>query len=234
MKKNHLAYCIGVDGCKDGWIAVYCPVLNFSNAKANHYKTLSHLKNNFAKDSIVIIDMPIGLEVHKPNRSCDIEARNFLGKRSSTIFSPPCRDALNSKSYDEAKIINLKKTGKSISKQSWFLSSKILETKNFIETQSVLDIKEGHPECSFAECAGAPILDSKKSLHGIIKRLDILQKLNFNPSKLVEELSKKTQVKIDDLFDAAILCWTASRYASGDSKTLPESSSTVSDYLIHI
>ena len=33
MAKIFTTYCIGIDGCKDGWVVVYCPVSNFSKAK---------------------------------------------------------------------------------------------------------------------------------------------------------------------------------------------------------
>ena len=116
MKNNSVNYCVGIDGCKDGWVVVYCPPLAFNEAKAKHYRQLSLLENDFGNRSSIIIDMPIGLEVTEPNRQCDIEARKFLGSRGSTIFSPPCLDAISSITYEEAKSINHKKTGKSIEK----------------------------------------------------------------------------------------------------------------------
>ena len=222
MKKNLPTYCVGIDGCKDGWVVVHSPVSSFNKAKAQHYKTLSQLKNDFDSNSIFIIDMPIGLEVDKPNRSCDVEARKFLGHRRSTIFSPPCRDAINSKTYQEAKAININKTNKSISKQSWFLTKKILETQRFLDEISGLDLKEGHPECSFAEYAGIPIAEGKKKMHGIFKRLEILTELNFNVVKLVEMLPSRASIDVDDLLDAAILCWTANRFFYGENKTFPK------------
>ena len=234
MAKIFTTYCIGIDGCKDGWVVVYCPVSNFSKAKAQYYKKLSQLENDFSEPSIGVIDIPIGLEFDKPNRSCDIEARKFLGKRSSTIFSPPCLDAIYSKSYEEAKKINQMRTGKSISKQSWFLSKKILETKHFVESNTKLSLKEGHPECSFAEYLGAPIIENKKGMRGIFKRLDILNKLNFNLPNLVEMLPKRPRIGIDDLFDATILCWTASRLVNGNSKTFPNTDNNQSKSFIYV
>ena len=229
MNKSPPTYCVGIDGCKDGWVVVYCPISSFDKAKVKHYEKLSQLDNYFNRPSVIIIDIPIGLETNKPNRSCDTAARKFLGRRSSTIFSPPCQDAIFSRDYEEAKTINMQKTGKSISKQSWFLSNKILEAKNLIESNRDIILKEGHPECSFAQYAGAPISDNKKRIRGIFKRLDILNKLNFNLQKLVEMLPENASLKIDDLFDAAILCWTASRYINGESRTLPNSHANKKD-----
>ena len=234
MKIQTSTYCIGIDGCKDGWVAVYCPVLAFDQAQAKHYTELSQLRNDFIKPSIIIIDIPIGLETNEPNRSCDIEARKFLRNRSSTVFSPPCLEAIFSTDYNTAKEINLKRTGKSISKQSFFLSHKIRETKRFVEVEKQFDIREGHPECSFAEYQGKPLTNNKKGMLGILQRQAILNKLNFNLFKLAKMLPINCGVKIDDLFDATILCWTASRVFSGSSRTFPNSPSSVNSFCIHM
>ena len=219
MGKLHPSNCIGIDGCKDGWVVVSCPTSSFAEAKAQHYKELVQLLENFSKNSVVIVDIPIGLELSIPNRACDVEARKFLGSRSSTIFSPPCLDAISCASYNEAKAVNLSNTGKSISKQSWFLSKKIVEAKKFSENQ--FNLKEGHPECSFTEFLGKPLFDTKKSTRGLFQRVQILEKIGFKLPFLAEMLPEKTAVGADDLLDAAILCWTASRFYNGESKKFP-------------
>ena len=213
--------CVGIDGCKDGWVVVSCKQSSFGDAKAHHYKKLSQLSDNFSNSSVIIVDIPIGLETTNSNRACDVEARKFLGKRSSTVFSPPCLDAIFCTSYNDAKAINISNTGKSISKQSWFLSKKILEAKEFSENQ--FNLKEGHPECSFAEYLGKPLFDNKKSIRGLFKRAHILEQLGFKIPILAEMLPEKTAIVADDLLDAAILCWTASKFYNGKSKKFPSS-----------
>ena len=219
MGKPLLSNFVGIDGCKDGWVVVSCPSSSFSEAKSYHYEKLSQLADNFSNESIVIIDIPIGLSVSSPNRDCDVEARKFLGIRSSTIFSPPCLEAIFCENYNQAKAINLTNTGKSISKQSWFLSKKILEAREFSEKK--FKLKEGHPECSFAEFTGRPLIDKKKSTRGIFKRVHILEQLGFRPPILAEMLPKNTAVGADDLLDATILCWVASKFYNGESKKFP-------------
>lgn len=221
MRKIWPINCVGIDGCKDGWVVVSCSNSSFGTATAEHFKELSQLSEKISKDSIVIIDIPIGLEENIPNRACDIEARKFLGKRSSTIFSPPCIDALSCRSYNEAKTVNFSKTGKSISKQSWFLSKKILEARKFSEDH--FNLKEGHPECSFADFLGKPLYDKKKSMRGLFKRAHILEKLGFKIPLLAEMLPEKNNVEADDLLDASILCWAASKFYNGENKRFPES-----------
>ena len=225
MGKRLLSSFVGIDGCKDGWIAVSCPSSSFSEAKAHHYKKLSQLTKSFSYDSIVIIDIPLGLEVSSPNRKCDVEARKFLGLRSSTIFSPPCLEAVFCENYNQAKAINLTQTGKSISKQSWFLSKKILEAREFSEKG--FKLKEGHPECSFADFAGRPLLDKKKSTRGIFKRVHILEQLGFRPPLLAEMLPENTAVGADDLLDAMILCWVARKFYNGESKKFPSTETSI-------
>lgn len=212
--------CVGIDGCKDGWIVVYARPNEFSHAKALHINNLSHLREVFSKDSIMIVDIPIGLEKTKPRRSCDVEARRYLGSRSSTIFSPPCLNAVSEKTYQSAKTINLQITGMSISKQAWFLSNKILEARHALDKG--LPLKEGHPECSFTTFLNEPIKFKKKSLKGLFKRIDVLYQLGFDIPKLATQLTDQIEANADDLIDAAILCWTASRCAAGENKKFPQ------------
>ena len=219
MGKPLLNNFVGIDACKDGWVVVSCNSSSFSEAKAHHYEKLSQLTEKFSNDSIIIIDIPIGLEVNSPNRICDVEARKFLGIRSSTIFSPPCLEAVFSENYNQARAINLTNTGKSISKQSWFLSKKILEAREFSEKN--FKLKEGHPECSFAEFEGKPLIDKKKSTRGLFKRIHILEQLGFRPPLLAEMLPENTPIKADDLLDATILCWVANKFYNGESKKFP-------------
>ena len=50
MKKNLPTYCVGIDGCKDGWVTVYSPLSSFDKAKAQHYQTLSQMSTLFRFD----------------------------------------------------------------------------------------------------------------------------------------------------------------------------------------
>ena len=210
-EKKNSKYCLGVDGCVGGWLVVCVENGDFEDAQAFFLPNLLELRT-FASsfDTEIVIDIPIGLENDKPSRICDIKGRKYLGVRSSTIFSPPCKDSLLAEDYTSAQNINLKRTGVSISKQSWFLSSKILEAQE--EVLNGIELKEGHPECSFAAFLGnIPIKDKKKSLKGIIKRVKCVTEIGFQLDKLTLSLPDRLSAKIDDLLDAAILSWTATR-----------------------
>jgi predicted RNase H-like nuclease len=143
-------------------------------------------------------------------------------------------EAIFCENYNQAQAINLTNTGKSISKQSWFLSKKILEAREFSEKS--VKLKEGHPECSFAEFEGKPLIDKKKSTRGLFKRIHILEQLGFRPPLLAEMLPESTAIGADDLVDATILCWVASKFYNGESKKFPsiETSSRVCDHDLSI
>ena len=212
--------CVGIDGCKSGWIAISSYPFFFKKAKVNYINDLKDLKLLFPDSSIFLIDIPIGLKNTRKSRLCDLHARKFLGLRKSSIFIPPCKDALLKDSYEEANETNKFKTGKGLSKQAWFLSKKIKEAERQIKSGTQL--KEGHPECSFTTLMGSSPRASKKTLKGLFERINALTKLGFNLCDLAYQLSTPVDAAADDLLDAAALCWSASRLATGQGKTIPE------------
>ena len=115
---------IGIDGSKNGWVAVQ---QNSENLKQHELKFCKKLVDLITPElKLAIVDMPIGLEEYtqKGGRLVDREARKNLIKRKSSIFNAPCRGVLKAKNYDEANFYS-KKNGLGISKQCWKLVSKI-------------------------------------------------------------------------------------------------------------
>ena len=213
-------FAVGVDGCKGGWIAVIAPEKDFNKASAILMTDVQNLKELIPGDAEIIVDMPIGLELNKPHRLCDVQGRQYLGNRRSTLFSPPCLSALNENSYENAKEVNKKYTGIAFSKQSWFLKEKILEVREAV--RKGLPLKEGHPECSFGAYKGKPLANGKKSLKGILERLSYVTELGFNVNKVVQAIDDPEELKIDDLLDAMILCWTAVRIMENRHFSFPK------------
>ena len=212
--------CVGIDGCKNGWIAISSYPFSFENAKVSYINDLNRLDFLFPNSSTFLIDIPIGLKNDRGPRLCDVYAKKFLGLRKNSIFIPPCKDALLANSYEDANRTNKSKTGKGLSKQAWFLSKKIKEAENQVKAGTHL--KEGHPECSFTALMGSSPKASKKTLKGLFERINALTKLGFNLCYLADQVSSSIDASADDLLDAAILCWSASRLATGQGKTIPE------------
>ena len=79
-------------------------------------------------------------------------------------------------------------------------------------------IVEVHPEASFRELDGAPLAHSKKTEEGIRQRSDLLEEAGIHLPRGLADLSG---VAVDDVLDAAVVAWTASRYATGRARSVP-------------
>jgi predicted RNase H-like nuclease len=79
-------------------------------------------------------------------------------------------------------------------------------------------IVEVHPEASFRELAGQPLEHAKKSAEGIRDRLTLLERQGIH---VPTDLTAIGGVEVDDVFDAAVVAWSANRYANRNARTLP-------------
>jgi len=207
-------YVIGIDGCRFGWVAVKVDALqNFSISK---HKTIDEIFQNFPKADIYLIDMPIGLADKSHPRNVEELARPHLKpNKTSSIFPVPCRPAIYSNSYEEAKKNNLEILGKSIPIQSWNISHKIkkldlflIQNKTFIQK-----VSEAHPELCFAKLNnGQPLFSKKNTVEGIEERLNLISKFSSKASVFYKNHQNdflKKEVKADDFVDALGLALVA-------------------------
>src|SRR6266849_1907986 len=161
---------IGVDGCRGGWLAVIAAGGRLSICKRPTFRALAELHPH----ATVVVDVPIGLfEDPRPvGRECDQLARELLGERRSSVFSPPARRYLAAKRFEEVR-------GMSI--QRFSIRDKIKELDDFI-TPSLQDrIFEGHPELSFRTLFGRPPQSGKKSQAGNLERRHALATVPGDP-----------------------------------------------------
>jgi len=157
----------------------------------------------------VLIDIPIGLSSGDFPRTLEKKLRKELSPRGSTVFNPPCQEALYQKNQERAKEINTMQEGKSLSMQTLNIMPKIKELDEFVHEHRDIHITESHPEFCFKYLNHGKVLMSKKSTtEGQMERKNILA--NYDPSLIVhgETFIKKTlrsMVKVDDVWDAACL-----------------------------
>ena len=219
----------GIDGCKGGW---FCIGLN---AKGHHLSLIAptiaeayaELQKHGAK--IVLIDIPIGLSDNEKERVCDKEARRFIGPRSSSVFRAPCRQAIEAFSADDeeaTKAVNIKITGRSLSKQTLAIMGKIAEVDSFIHDHPSKNIfREVHPEVCFCALNGkTPLLHNKKTKEGIGERLEILRHYSLNTDAIYKESFSKYMDKTvarDDILDALVAALTAKIGYPKKYRTLP-------------
>lgn len=198
----------GVDGCRTGWIMVKCEVGEFEFGIYERFEAL--LFENPDLDRI-LIDIPLGLSSEHHPRTIDKVLRAELKGRSSTVFTPACRVAIYKHSYEEAKKTNLALEGKSLSIQSYNISSKIRELDDLlIQKNPVVPILESHPELCFKYLNQGKVLSSKKSTPvGLKERLELLSAFDPQIKSLFEKIlasTKRKEVAKDDIIDAICLC----------------------------
>ena len=107
---------IGVDGCRGGWVVA----VRSDQERRVRFYVVTSLASVFrqarAGHAVVAIDMPIGFPESEA-RACDTEVREELGGRKSSVFSVPCRKAVEATSKPAARHANIHALACSISEQ---------------------------------------------------------------------------------------------------------------------
>ena len=216
----------GIDGCKSGWLVAQ----QQGNKNINFWliESLDFINDITKKSAVIGIDIP--LELHKKGtRMAEKEARAFLGSRASTIFSPPAINTLNAKNYLDACRINYNEEGKKISKQTWYILSKIKEARRiYLDKFSNKKLFEIHPELSFMAMNNMQvIIDSKKTFEGKKKRLKLINSFypHFNFSHVREKFSRK-DVADDDILDAIAVSWSTQKIIDNIASYVPKKPET--------
>ncbi len=223
LKRGIMKY-IGVDGCKKGWF--YVCLDDSDNWETGVSTDIQSLIDEFHEKCLILVDIPIGLR-QKGNfeRCCDIEARKILGNRRSSVFPVPCRNAIYESTYQEASRINFQLTGKYISKQSWFISSRIRQVDELlVNSVNRKFVREVHPEICFWGLNGRKSMDYyKRTPEGFDERLSVIRKVYGESDELVDNALrefKRSDVDKDDILDALVAAVTA-RSGFNALKTIP-------------
>jgi predicted RNase H-like nuclease len=218
---------IGVDGCRAGWFFVAIGPGN--KTRFGLMKKIAEICEIKSDKTLFLVDIPIGLpsSTH-PNRSCDLEARKLLSPlRHSSVFPPPCREALAAESYEEACHINRDIVGRMISQQAYHIGQKIREMDELLQKRSELRpfIREIHPEICFHSMAdGFPMQHKKRSEEGYAERFTLI-KAHFSDAETVLnsalERYLRREVKRDDILDAMAAA-VIGKISKGFLQTLPK------------
>lgn len=215
----------GIDGCRAGWVVVCLPLRTASASLPlfSMCPTFGDVLACVPRPEIIAIDMPIGLlEAPQPGgRLCDREARRLLGRRASSVFTPPCRPWLTATTYDQVRHLGL-------SRQAFGILPKIREVDASMTPALQQHVYEAHPELAFGALAGHPMAHNKKTREGHRERF---QRLSSLPEPYFPHLEqtlstmrqtfKRADVATDDLLDACVLAWVASRLAYGCAQRVP-------------
>lgn len=186
----------GVDGCRSGWVI----------ATITDLVVAPRLE---LPDGVIVgIDMPIGLPTNAP-RTCDREARRFLGRRSSTVFPAPARACLGARSHSEANARSRLATGRGLPIQAFHLLAKITEVDALVTPEIEHRVVEIHPECAFVRMNHGEPLPSKRTTDGAQQRRALLtQHFDVRPAP--------RGAAADDVLDAYAVLWSAQRFERGE------------------
>ncbi|TYB36481.1 DUF429 domain-containing protein [Micromonospora sp. AP08] len=206
---------LGVDGCKDGWVAVELHDGVF--AKAHLAPNLTALLAERQDVDVVGLDMPLGL-AKAGWRQADIAAAAALGTARSTVFRVPPRPVWLEEEYEAAVKRCREITGQGFSRQAWALRAKLLEA-NAYRDRDQHRVYEVHPEVSFRGIAQGRTLASKKTWQGQMQRRDLLVEVGI---AVPADLGAAGRAGPDDVLDAAAAAWSAHRIATGHAISYPD------------
>lgn len=222
----------GIDGCHAGWIVVSCD--------SQLYFQLAELKEDIQEildytrgAALTLIDIPIGLKDREQpgRRACDVEARKILGKRASSVFTAPQREALKAETWEGEKgasNINKEICGMGLSMQTWGIMKKIASVDSVLVSNVSLQsrLRETHPEVCFWSLNNRQEMnDPKRSAQGLDERLDVLARLSQNANEFYNRIKNQYKVKdvrSDDIVDAMAAALTARLSERYGILTLPQ------------
>ena len=151
--------------------------------------------------------MPIGfVDVPRPARACEVEARRLLPGKASSVFPTPCRPALACLTHAEANATS-RKLGVGINQQTFHLFPKMREVDELLRSRPKLKriVYEAHPELAFARMNdGRPVLSKKRKPEGYAERRRLLARHGF-----ASPLERLAGARRDDILDAIAVCHTA-------------------------
>lgn len=164
----------GVGGCRAGWLMVLLDEQGqrISSSRVRLWTEFEEILSLSPKPAVIVVDIPIGL-LDKPQpggRRCDQETRRLLGRRASSVFTPPNRIVLEVRNYADAR-----RHGLSI--QAFGILPKIREVDRLMTPELQTLVYEAHPELEFRALAGYPMRFNKKTVRGRYERLHALGKV---------------------------------------------------------
>ena len=215
----------GVDGCRAGWLVILAHPLA-REAQEHQVKLCASFDDVLHLEpapAVIAVDIPIGLlaESQPGGRDCDRLARQLLGRRASSVFTPPIRPLLDATHYEQVRPYG-------VSVQAFHILPKMREVDRLMTPALQQRVYEAHPELAFRSLAGHPLASRKKTLAGREERLHLLEHI---PSPLFQDIRstyqyalqdyKRTQVAPDDILDACVLVWTALRIWRAQASRVP-------------
>lgn len=213
--------CIGVDGCKGGWIGA---TIDHGELQVNRFNHVSSILEHNPKFNELFIDMIIGLPSNRNHIRPDTFARKIIKERASTVFPAPSRQAVFAETIDKAYEENIKALGKKFTPLTYGVFTKIRQIDTFLQENPQYKnvMKESHPEVCFALLNGKTVLTKKTDIEGIEERIGILNQYlpDLNLGQIVV-MEKNYKCTVDDILDAICLAVAANLSVKDGFELIP-------------
>ena len=205
---------VGVDWSGGSWLAVAFDDEGYDETTV--FEEIGDLWYHYEETATqILVDVPIGLvEEGTHGRDCDRLARQLLGPRRGSVFTPPVREATRKRRYPAAKRVHQRKTGSGLSKQAFAISDSIAAVDDLVRNvpEARQAFHESHPEVCFRAFAREPLEYSKKTAAGYAERMRTLAGYDTDAPPIVQAVAESTagsDVAVDDVLDAVALAYTA-------------------------
>lgn len=232
----------GVDGCKAGWIAV---IRSDAEAvpEARVFSSFADLLAALPDDTIVTVDMPIGLPDFsgRGGRGPEALVRPLLGERQSSVFSIPSRAAVHAEAGDLTDLeawyaahrrasdiaFRTSEPPRGVSIQAFGIFSKIREIDALMIARPELRerVIESHPEVAFWRLNGGRAMSlpkkikGKVNLAGMEERRALLARAGHRQDFLDQPPPRGAAA--DDFLDACAMMLVAERHRRGETVSYP-------------
>jgi predicted RNase H-like nuclease len=211
--------CVGVDGCRGGWVAVWRQGAGFGEAV---FPGFAAVLAAFDTRAVFAVDMPMGLpeRIGPCGRGPERAARAVLGRRKPSVFSIPARAAVYACDYAAARkqALALSHPPTSVAAQAFGIFAKIVEIDTLMTPALEKRVFEVHPELAFWRLNDeVEMAHSKKSAAGLRERKRVLARHG-----VALPGSPPPGAASDDRLDAAACMLIAERIRAGKAAPFPD------------
>jgi predicted RNase H-like nuclease len=225
MGNDHV-WLAGADGCRAGWMTVFVRPAG-SEVRARIVPHFAAIAAAPEAPAVIAVDMPIGLpaRIGPGGRGPERAVRALIGRRQSSVFPVPSRDAVYAPSYPDACRIAQATSDppRKVQKQLFLIAPKIREVDQTLRADKALAgrVFEVHPEVAFWRLNGdRPLAYPKKVKPGLALRRRLLIAAGFAVAAVKAPPPKGA--KPDDLLDALACAAIARRIRAGLARSFPE------------
>jgi predicted RNase H-like nuclease len=223
---NDDVWLAGTDGCPAGWTVAFVRPRG-GEVRLRIVPQFAAIASAPEAPAVIAVDMPIGLpaRIGPGGRGPERAVRALLGKRQSSVFPVPSREAIYALTYRDACRVALATSDppRSVQKQLFLIGPKIREVDHALRTDPALAARvfETHPELAFWRLNGErPLAFAKKVKPGLALRRKLLIAAGYPRAAVVATPPKGAGP--DDLLDALACAAIARRIHVGLARSFPD------------